>query len=162
MEKIYDLILDSRKVGRAEVDKQGLYYSIYCRCTLPEDDMYRIRVRGDRTEDLGTCVPMDGAFGLRTRIPAKRLGEQPFQFEIIGKHQKEREENKESVGAVNSAKSGEDTENKESTFCPIHPDEPFAHIRLLPDAKLAEENGQMGIEIQVTEVSDQQGSDQNP
>lgn len=124
--------------------------------------MYRIRVRGDRTEDLGTCVPMDGAFGLRTRIPAKRLGEQPFQFEIIGKHQKEREENKESVETVNSAKSGEDTENKERTFLPIHPDEPFAHIQLLPDAKLAEENGQMGIDIQVTEVSDQQGSDQNP
>ncbi len=138
MHSVYDLILDSQKIGRAEVEKQGLYYCIDCRCTLPEDDMYRIRVSGGKTEDLGTCVPMDGAFGLKTRIPVKHLGDEPFQFQIVGKHQ------------------------KESLFCPIRAEEPFDYIPLLPGAKLAEEKGEIGIDLQVTEVSDRPGSDQNP
>ncbi len=101
--------------------------------------MYRIQVTSDsQSVDLGTCVPMDGAFGLRTRIPVKRLGDAPFQFRLTGKNK------------------------KESTFCPITQEEPFAHIQELPEGKLAEENGQIGIELPATEASDLQDNDPNP
>ena len=45
--------------------------------------MCRLFVRcGSREENLGIVVPMDGGFGLDTRIPVKRLGEGEMEFRL--------------------------------------------------------------------------------
>lgn len=80
---------------------------------------------GNVRENLGVVVPMDGGFGLDTRLPAKRLGEGNMEFLLIPKHEE-----------VQSGK-----------FAAIYPEEPFSYIARLKDAYLVRKNGQVGILI---------------
>lgn len=88
----FEIRQGERAVGWARVVKQGLYYHFSCRCRLTGEVMHRISVRcGDREEDLGVCVPMDGQFGLEKRVPCKRFpdGKMEFFFHRIMKKWKE-------------------------------------------------------------------------
>ena len=86
MAQIYDIVFENQPMGTAHMERQGLYFCFSCRCRLPGDGMYRIHALcGDRREDLGICVPMDGAFGMDKRLPAKRLGEGSPTFELLPK-----------------------------------------------------------------------------
>ena len=112
-------------VGKATVEQQGLYYKISCRCRLTGNGMCRLMVAcNGKQEDLGTLVPMDGAFGLEKRIPVKRLGEGTPEFLLMSK---------ESV--------------RKEKFVPVYPEEPFSYLSRLQDAYLARRNGQLGIMI---------------
>lgn len=123
MEGNYGAFFGNDQVGKVQVLRQGLYYAFHCRCRLTGAVMCRLEVRcGDSCENLGVLVPMDGGFGLDTRIPAKRLnGDKPL-FVIIPKHDK-------STG----------------TFVPIYPEEPFSYIERLKDGYLTQKNGQIGV-----------------
>lgn len=80
----FDLPIGKESVGKAIVEKQGLYYKIRCRCVLPDSGIHRVQANGSAgTVDLGICVPMDTDFGLLTRIPVKTLGTQISRFWII-------------------------------------------------------------------------------
>ena len=66
-----------RLVGRVRAERQGLYYLFRCRCRLSGEAAFRLLVScGEKQEDLGILVPMEGGFGLDTRRPVKRLGEE--------------------------------------------------------------------------------------
>ena len=109
MEENYGVYFGSRLAGKLQVQRQGLYYRFTCRCRLSGDVVCRLRVTcGDRRESLGVVVPMDGGFGLDTRLPVKRLGEGEMVFTLVPKH-----------GVP------------EGTFVPIYPEEPFAYIERL-------------------------------
>ena len=122
----YEVFFGNQRAGRVQVQRQGLYYRIICRCQLTGDVVCRLYVScGGKQENLGVVVPMDGGFGLDTRIPVKRLGEGEMGFTLIPKHDPGRE-----------------------TFVPIIPEEPFAYIERLKTSFLVRKYGEMGILIE--------------
>lgn len=121
----FEIVQGTSTVGQAKVERQGLYYVVSCRCSLREKGMHRLVVScGDKQEDLGTLVPMDGIFGLEKRIPVKRLGEGCPQFRLVAK----------------------DSPGKRK-FAPVYPEEPFSYMSRLKDAYLEAREGQLGIVI---------------
>lgn len=126
MEGIYGVHFGNHPVGKVSVRKQGLYYRFSCRCQLTEGFVCRLRVScEDRQENLGILVPMDGGFGLETRLPVKRLGEGVPDFTLVPKH-----------------------ESGSGTFVPVYPEEPFAYISRLKKAYLARRDGKLGIVLE--------------
>jgi len=122
MEHFY-VYFGNEKVGGVQVVRQGLYYRFVCRCKLAGDVLCRLQVTcGDKCENLGIVVPMEGTFGLETKLPVKRLGEGNMEFLLLPKHEK-----------------------KAERFIPICPEEPFAYIARLKEAYLSRKNGQVGI-----------------
>ena len=84
MIKSFHIMRDDQSIGRAEVEKTGLYYRIVCSCRLDRDHIYKIIARGDMgSENLGICVPRNGGFGLTVRIPVKRLGTDNLSFAAV-------------------------------------------------------------------------------
>lgn len=125
MERNYGVSFGNRTVGKVQVLRQGLYYVFHCRCRIPGEDLCRLTVCcGQNSENLGVLVPMDGGFGLDTKVSVKRLGTDEMSFLIHGK--------KGPQGG---------------TFVPIYPEEPFAYIEKLKELYLIRKNGQPGVLI---------------
>ena len=123
MEGNYGVYFGSRLAGKVQVQRQGLYYRFTCRCQISGDVVCRLHVScGDKRESLGVVIPMDGGFGLDTRLPVKRLGEGSMEFTLIPKH-----------------------EVPEGKFVPIYPEEPFAYIERLKEGFLAKKGEQVGV-----------------
>ena len=123
MEGTYGVYFGNRLAGKVQVLQQGLYYRFICRCQLTGDIVCRLTVTcGEKQESLGVVVPMDGGFGLDTKLPVKRLGQGNMTFMLSPKHE---------VTTVH--------------FVPIYPEEPFSYIERLKDAFLVRKNGQAGI-----------------
>ena len=119
----FELRQGASPIGCVTVERQGLYYRIACRCSLTGEVMHRlVVVCGEKREDLGTLVPMDGAFGIEKRIPVKRLGEGTPEFLLLPKHG-----------------------TPEGKFIPVYPEEPFSYMSRLKDAYLAQRDGQLGV-----------------
>ena len=111
--------------GQVEVRRQGLYDYFSCRCSLDDPGIHRLILRlGEREENLGVCMPMDGQFGVEKKLPASRLGEGEPKFYLTGLAPKE---------------------EKKSMFVPVYPEEPFAYLSRLEDAFLETQNGQIGV-----------------
>lgn len=123
MEGNYDVYLGDKPIGKAYVTREGLYYRIRCRCQLSGEVICKLTVTCDKhQENLGVLVPMEGDFGLETRIAAKRLGEGEPRFRVMPRHEELR-----------------------GKFIPLAPEEPFRYITRLKDAYLEQRNGQVGI-----------------
>lgn len=121
----YTVFLGGQSIGKAMVERQGLYYCITCRCRLSGEVVYKVMAScGETTEDLGILVPESGAFVLTTRIPIKRLGEGELAFRAVPRHMELREK-----------------------FVPISPESPFAYISRLENAFLEIQNGQISLAI---------------
>lgn len=125
MEGNYPILMGGQEIGRAKVTRQGLYYRFDCRCYLSGDIMCRLTATcGTATHNLGIFVPESGAFVLRTKIPAKQLGEGELQFSVRPNH--------EPMGG---------------RFVPISPEEPFGYLSRLQDAFLEIRDGVPGLII---------------
>ena len=125
MLKTYELYLNEHIVGSVYMEKSGLYWQITCKCNLPGTGIYRVRVLSNTTQtDLGICVPLDSCFGIKTRIPAKYLGEGELSFLVVSQEQE-----------------------KNNQFIPIDSQRPFDHISRLRNAYLAYRDGIQGIVI---------------
>lgn len=123
MEGNYGVYFGKQLAGKVQVQRQGLYYRFVCRCQLSGEIVCRLSVTcGSSRENLGVVIPMDGGFGLDTKLPVKRLGTGEMEFRLLPKHEAATE-----------------------TFVPIYPEEPFAYISRLKDAYLVRKNGQAGI-----------------
>lgn len=121
----YDVTLNGKVVGQAQVRKEGLYYRFQCQCRL-SGDVCKLEVAcGENRANLGVLIPTGDGFGLETKLPVKRIGEGIMEFFIIPNR------------VVLAGK-----------FVPIYPEEPFAYIEKLKKAHLARQNGQLGIIIQ--------------
>lgn len=113
-------------VGKVQVEKEGLYYHIRCRCRIAGDIMNRLEVKCEHGKtDLGVLIPMDGGFGLDTRISISRIGQGKMEFQVLPKHDK----------------------MQERIFVPISPEEPFRYLSKLKDARLDIRGGEKGISI---------------
>ena len=121
----YEIRRGTERVGWATVEKQGLYYRICCRCSIGGEGMRRIVMTcGKIREDLGICVPVNGEFGMETKIPCKRFGKETPEFSLLPKYP-----------------------GVQGKFVPVYPDEPFAYMTRLKGAFLEVRDGQPGIVI---------------
>ena len=83
---MWDIYYNDKVMGAANVKKEGLYYIIFCECTLPGDGIYRIIVSDGNTErNLGICVPTGNRFTLCARVPVKGLNEEKMTFRLAPK-----------------------------------------------------------------------------
>ena len=131
----YLIFSGGEEIGKVSVQRQGLYYSIRCRCMLTGAVRYKlIASGGEGTVDLGLCVPIGDRFGVDTKIPIKRLGEGTLNFRLQPKHK-----------------------HMQGKFFPVLPEEPFHYIRQLQTAHLARQDGAVGVII-----SDDQNSSESP
>ena len=133
MADTYEIEYQGKPVGRVRTERQGLYHCFHCRCLLPDDGMYRIHVLGgDKREDLGICIPVEGKFGMDKKIPRKRLGEGELTFRLVPKDWKPQEipmaEKPEPMlheGVVKEKESvpcGEETVEEETVLEPVIPE----------------------------------------
>jgi len=125
MEGTYPILLGGQAVGQAQVRREGLYLCFSCRCRLSGEMIYRLTVGcGEHTQNLGIPVPNGGQFCLKTKIPAKLLGEGELKITAVPKH---------------AALAGK--------FVPLSPEEPFAYLNRLKNAFLEVRAGQVGVVI---------------
>lgn len=125
LESCFAVYFGNQAVGKVRVTKQGLYYHFSCRCRIGAEIVCRLAVScGEKRENLGIVVPVDGGFGLDTKIPIKRLEEGKMEFFLIPKH-----------------------DVSDGQAVRVYPEEPFAYISRLKDAYLVKQKGQPYIVI---------------
>lgn len=125
MYQTVDINYDGEIIGRGEIRKEGLYYSISCKCDFSENGMYRLMLQcNGKNFNLGICVPEGGHFVLRTKIPVSMVGEGNLVIFPILKEQANAE-----------------------IFFPVSNTEPFAHIAFLKDAVLETRGNTVGIRL---------------
>lgn len=122
----YGVFFGEKAVGKAQVDKQGLYYHVTCRCDLSGEVMHRLEVScAEKRFNLGILVPMEQGFGLDTRFPVSRVGEGELRFRLLPRH--------DALGG--------------RRFVPIKPEEPFRYLERLKDAFLEIQEGKKGVSL---------------
>ena len=125
MEQSFSVTVDGTTVGKVTVQRQGLYYRFFCRCSLSGDGIYRLAVTcGEHRDNLGVLVPKEDSFVLETKISVKRIGEGDMSFFLLS-----------------------NTESHCGHFVPIYPDAPFRYISHLKESFLIHKNGKNGILI---------------
>lgn len=70
MEGKFDVTLDGKKVGTAEVRREGLYCRISCRCRMVDGEIHRLYAG---SEKIGVLIPENGVMTLESKVTAKRL-----------------------------------------------------------------------------------------
>ena len=81
MERLFSVSFQDQPIGTVHLSRDGLYLVISCRCELPEDDFFSLRMETD-TEilDLGLVYPVGSGFGLDTRVSARKMGQGNWRF----------------------------------------------------------------------------------
>lgn len=138
MRNEYAVYMGSERVGTAQVIIEGLFYKIYCLCQLDGTVPCKITVCGENEVDLGICVPLQNGFGMKTRIPIKKIGKGELRFCVLPKYVR-----------------------RDEHFLELSTEKPFRYIHLLKDAYMSHKDGHIGIGI-INQSLSQQGSDQNP
>ncbi len=119
----YEIRLKNKVVGKATVERQGLYYKVTCNCHLPVGTRYHATVRGtDGEEDLGLMIPSGSAFYSSKSVAVKKLGEGKLTFSL--------------EPAVS-----------DSQFIPLAENMPIECLAQLRKAVLTEKNGVCGLMI---------------
>ena len=120
---MYQIYLGKEPVGTANLEKQGLTYSICCRCRLSGEVPYKVVARCDGKEvDLGLLVPENGAFQLKSRVNVKQLGAGEISFHAVPRHV-----------------------TPDVMFVPVSADEPFKYLSRLQNAFMARSQGIQGV-----------------
>ena len=160
MADAYEIQYEGKTVGSVRMEKQGLYHCFHCRCTLPDEGMYRIHVvSGDNREDLGICIPAEGKFGMDKKIPSKRLGDGALAFQLLPKDWLPVEPVVEPVAEPElpvaeeiftepESELAEETEVTEPIFVAVSEEEPFHQLSLLENAVMEVRDDQVGVLIQ--------------
>ena len=123
MEGTYEICMSGKRLGTVRVQRVGLYVSFSCRCELSGEGMYEVMLRcGGRVICLGLLAPTDGRFGLEKRLSASSLGQEEPEFFLQSRYAPQTDR-----------------------FVPIRPEEPFAFLALLADARMAVREGEVGL-----------------
>lgn len=125
MNRRFDVYLDHQVAGFGEIIKQGLYYNVHCRCKLTDNKVYRLLAScGERTVDLGICVPFEDGFGVDKMIPIKKLNEDGIVLHLSRKQ-----------------------DNSDRTFVPLNAEKPFGAMEYLMCAKFERRGDTAGLLI---------------
>ncbi len=123
----YSVLLNNADVGIVQIERQGLYYSIVCRCAPISQGIYKLIVtNGEDRIDLGILTPKDGFFVVNKRIPIKNLGAGELSFYIV-------------AHSDNVSRSG--------CFVPVEIDKPFPRLQDIDRARFTCVNGVPGLLI---------------
>lgn len=158
MEENYAVMYRKEQVGKLQMQKQGLYCRLQCRCQLPGDDIYRLRMlAGEDSTHIGVLVPEGDGFVLDKKIPAKRIPSGQLNFVVRGNRDEEsrepekREESPKEIPEKPFEKTLEqiqESEVEEKEFVPISEEEPFPALEQVRNSVLAWQDEQPGIFIQ--------------
>lgn len=130
---LYDIYREGKKIGKAEVSREGLYYRFRCCCDLEEGEICRITVTcGAKTESLGIPIPNGDSFWLSARLPVSRFGAEEPTFQIPSKERKA----------------------PPQLWEPISPENPFPYLEKLDNAAMEQREEVMGILISEEETPD--------
>ena len=72
MKKFYDVTSEGQTVGKVELEREGLYCHLRCRCVAYDNVIRRLYADGEK---IGVLIRDGGALVLDTRVAAKRLKE---------------------------------------------------------------------------------------
>lgn len=132
-----DVDFSGRIIGKANVQREGLYYRIFCTFFPEREGIYRILMHcGEEKIDLGIGLPALSGFELLKKIPVKQIPEGEYRFSVVS-----------------------EANEKRTVFVPLCATEPFREIRRLRCGKFQSEHGIPGIRFP---VQDTQGNDPNP
>ena len=122
VEILYNIMYNGVAVGKASVERVGMYYCVHCRCNLPKKGIFRVVVtESHNTYDLGICVPDGEAYSGMTRVPCNRFSGNDFAFALMS--------------------------DDKTVRIPIMGGKPFLHLNKLNAARLSSTNGQPEIII---------------
>ncbi len=123
---VYSAYLGGDEIGTVTLKKNGLYYHIDGRCRLSGQVICCLIAQTQTNRiNLGTMIPDNGYFRLKSRIAIKKLGEGSLHFIVEPKHPE-----------------------KDTLFIPLRADEPFTYLQRLSNAYLACRDDIIGIEFQ--------------
>ncbi len=126
MTREFHVRLGDKVVGKARVERSGLYYLIRIRCDIGREIMHKILVRcGTKEENLGTLIPLDGQFGVDVKLPVKKVGEGDMDFLVLPRH-----------GELGRK------------LVPLSPEEPVRYITRLKNSYLERRGSEVGIMIE--------------
>ena len=153
MDENYAVMYRGEQVGKLQMQKQGLYCRMQCRCQLPGDDIYRLKMlQGKESIHIGVLVPEGDGFLLDKRIPAKRIpaGELHFVVQGSGEPEEPEEKPEEKPEQIQEQTQEQTQESipEEQEFVPICEEEPFPALEQVRDSILAWQDGQPGIYVQ--------------
>ena len=72
MQKFYDVTSEGQTVGKVELEREGLYLRLRCRCRVQDNEIHRLYADGEK---IGVLIPENGDLVLETKVAAKRLKE---------------------------------------------------------------------------------------
>lgn len=154
MEDIYAVMYRGEQVGKLQMQKQGLYCRLQCRCQLPGDDIYRLRMlSGEDSIHIGVLVPDGDGFLLDKKIPEKRIPSGELRFSVRGNRdtevrEPEKTEEKPEETQEETPEQIQESEPEEKEFVPICEEEPFPALEQVRSSVLAWQDDQPGIFIQ--------------
>lgn len=149
MDENYAVMYRGEQVGKLQMQKQGLYCRMQCRCQLPGDDIYRLKMlQGKESIHIGVLVPEGDGFLLDKRIPAKRIPAGELHFVVRGSREPEEPEEKPEEKPEQTQEQTQESIPEEQEFVPICEEEPFPALEQVRDSILAWQDGQPGIFVQ--------------
>lgn len=124
----FDILLDNRSVGIAEVTKSGLYYSIHCICHMLEKHIYRIHLNTTKKQiNLGVCIPRVDRLELERKVPIKEIQLENTVFQLV-----------------------KSTDHSRNRIEVIDPNVPFPDPEQIKTGKFLSENGMCFIEQSIS------------
>ena len=66
----YDVTNGENTVGTVQLEREGLYLRLRCRCRVPDNAIHRLYADGEK---IGVLIPENGDLVLETKVAAKRL-----------------------------------------------------------------------------------------
>ena len=149
MEDNYAVMYRGEQVGKLQMQKQGLYCRMQCRCQLPGDDIYRLKMlQGEDSIHIGVLVPEGDGFHLDKKIPAKRIPPGELSFVVRGSREAEVREPEKMPEKPEETPEKTPEETLEKEFVPICEEEPFPELEQVRSSVLAWQDDQPGIFIQ--------------
>jgi len=120
----FEIAMDGKVVGKATVERQGLYCRFSCRCVFPDKGIHTIWVCWDGgSRKLGVCVPNGRDYCLNTSVPLKYIPDKRLTFAV------------------------DYTEKKQDDFYAVDAERPFDPIDKLSRAQFDVRDGKPGLII---------------
>ena len=80
----YDVTYGENTVGTVQLEREGLYLRLRCRCRVQDNAIHRLYADGEK---IGVLIPEKGDLVLETKVAAKRLKkESTFSLEEKGRN----------------------------------------------------------------------------
>lgn len=81
MEEMFPVWMGDKRIGTVRISKIGLFYEVFCECSLPDTRIYRLYAHCASGEmQLGILVPGDGTFTVRTKTCAAKMPLKEIRF----------------------------------------------------------------------------------